>query len=751
MDSLGATIEGIPHSIVKGCTPATFNIIAAHANTTPATITISYSGSALPGTDITPVPASIILPADSTSVSFTIAGLPTPAVGTKTITLYIQSTCGISDSIKLNVLDTPTAKILTSDTTICPGNSKTILSTGTAGLIYSWAPAGSLTGATTPDPVATPAATTTYTLSATLPGSGCPPIIRDVTINVVSTAITMLTPDTTVCSGNALTLAVSGSPTLFYSWTPATGLSSSTVQDPVATPTATTTYTVTASGADNACPTQAQVTITVGSFTAAILTPDTTICKDSFQVRVTGTAGNDYLWSPATGVNTTTLMDPIVSPTVTTIYTLTATLPGSGCPPIVRTLTVNMANIAISILTPDTTICLGDTVFLRVAGSNSYLYTWMPWSSILLANVQNPTLVPIVSTVYTVVANSPGLNCPDTQHVAVTVIPPRKLMLTPDTTICYGVNLQLLVDTSVACTYLWTPATGLSNPFIADPVASVDSITSYKLIATSIAGHCTSVDSVTINLTGSGAIHFSATDSVYCIGSGITFSAVGDISRTGIIWSFGNGDSLLLHNPAYYAYPSPGTYTVSVTSIFNGCPDTLASKVIKVYPYPQIDLGPDTAICPGSNPILLADRVNIGSPEATWLWNTGQTSSFIDATQPGIYYATVSIAGCKSTDSVIVSNNCYLDIPNVFTPNGDGINDFFFPRQLLSKGLTYFNMSIYNRWGQLIFQSNSLDGRGWDGSFNGIPQPEGVFVYVIDATFIDSEKEHKQGNITLLR
>ena len=90
-------------------------------------------------------------------------------------------------------------------------------------------------------------------------------------------------------------------------------------------------------------------------------------------------------------------------------------------------------------------------------------------------------------------------------------------------------------------------------------------------------------------------------------------------------------------------------------------------------------------------------------------------------------------------------------IPNTFTPNGDGINDYFFPRQFLTKGVVSFTMNIFNRWGQQIYTTQSLDGQGWDGRFNDIPQPEGVYIYVIDGKFKDGQIEHHEGNITLIR
>ena len=911
IDSLGATVNGIPHTIVKGCSPTTVKIVASHANTIPVSLNLIFGGTAVNGVDVTTIPTSIVLPADSTSVSFNVSGIPTPPGGTSTLTIYLQSTCGIADSIKINIMDTPSASILTPDTSICIGASVLIRTSGTTGLTYGWTPTTGLSSSTVMQPTATPTSTTTYVMTATLPNSGCPAISKSVTINVVNTAITMVTHDTAVCGGGFVDIILNGSASNTYSWLPTTGLSSASIQDPVATPIITTTYTVTATGAGGICPSTAQLTITVGSVAANILTPDTTICLGAsfqiravstpgltyswsptaglsspsvlqpnaspttttsytltatgagsgcppvvkvlnvtvvntaismittdtaicngmfvnvlvngaatnnyswypatglsnpsiqdpsatpiatttytvtatgpggacpstaqwtvtvnsifaniltpdttecgatFTIRVNATPGLSFLWGPATGLNNPVLMDPIASPSVTTTYTMTATSSGSGCPPVVKTITVTIASSDISMITPDTTICLGDSVHLRVAGSNTFNYSWLPITGLGNTNINDPTATPSITTTYTVTAINPESSCPSFAHVKITVIIPRANILTPDTTICRGTSLQVLVDTTQPSTYHWSPPIGLSNPNIADPIVVLPTqLVTYTLTVTTIQNSCIANDVLHVNVSGSGTVKITNTDSSICLGTGVTFLADGDISNSGVIWNFGDGSTLQNVNPALHAFHAPGIYTVSVTALFHGCPDTVQGKTVYIFANPQLDLGPDTAICPGGDPILLHDNINIGISGAKWLWNNGETTPAISVGTSGLYFAIVTFNGCSTTDSVWVAKDCYLDIPNAFTPNGDGVNDYFFPRQYLTKGLTNFKMDIYNRWGQLIFSTETIDGRGWDGNFNSTPQSEGVYIYVMDAQFKDGQKEHHQGNITLLR
>jgi len=243
-----------------------------------------------------------------------------------------------------------------------------------------------------------------------------------------------------------------------------------------------------------------------------------------------------------------------------------------------------------------------------------------------------------------------------------------------------------------------------------------------------------------------------ATDTVICKGTYITFTGLySTLGNTGVTWYFGDGDSIKNVNPVSYAFDATGTFTITSDALYRACQNVTTSRTVTVLPQPLINLGPDTSICAGGTAITLADNINGSNPIASWVWNTGQTTPAISVTTPGMYYVTVNINNCYASDSVDVLNNCYMDIPNAFTPNNDGVNDYFYPRQFLTKGLTSFKMDIFNRWGELIFETTSINGAGWDGKFNNVDQPEGVYIYIIDGTFIDGQSEHHQGNITLLR
>ena len=324
---------------------------------------------------------------------------------------------------------------------------------------------------------------------------------------------------------------------------------------------------------------------------------------------------------------------------------------------------------------------------------------------------------------------------------------------TPDSFVCQGTPVTFTnTSTGTLLNYTWAfgdqtyaATTNATHTYFKTGTYNVFLAVSNYVPCFDTARETFTVDSIS-------AISMTATDSATCNGTAITFTGVFENSGLKeVIWGFGDGDSAINSNPATHVFASPGNYTVFVEAVYRACPDTSVSRGFQIYGQPTINIGNDTAICPGSQPIYISDAFNAKIKGTTWLWSTGETTPGKTVIEPGHYYVIVTQNGCSTTDSITVSNSCYLDIPNAFSPNNDGLNDYFFPRSLLSSGLSSFDMKIYNRWGQEIFATQKLDGRGWDGRFNDVMQPEGVYVYVIDATFIDGQKEHRQGNVTLLK
>ena len=246
--------------------------------------------------------------------------------------------------------------------------------------------------------------------------------------------------------------------------------------------------------------------------------------------------------------------------------------------------------------------------------------------------------------------------------------------------------------------------------------------------------------------------HIFLTDSALCEGQGIIFDAdFLAIGNTGYTWTFGDGTTISNQHPITHSYDSTGVFTVKFSATYRICPDTSDTRTVSIKPFPMVDLGRDTGMCLNAAPIYLVDAINANTPGASFHWNTGDTGSHIQVVAPGTYSVTVDIDGCKNTDSITISKDCYIDIPNSFTPNNDGLDDYFFPRQFLSHSVATFSMDIYDRWGELIFRTTSIDGRGWDGKFNGSTQPVGVYIYLINVSFVNGRTEKYQGNVTLLR
>ncbi|MCX6269977.1 MAG: gliding motility-associated C-terminal domain-containing protein, partial [Bacteroidetes bacterium] len=195
------------------------------------------------------------------------------------------------------------------------------------------------------------------------------------------------------------------------------------------------------------------------------------------------------------------------------------------------------------------------------------------------------------------------------------------------------------------------------------------------------------------------------------------------------------------------AFPPQHTiYTVTGISQYGCIGHTLMP--VRVYPTPVKNLRDSAYLCLGS-PFTLNAGYN---DSASYQWQDGSTDQFYHVNMPGIYWVTVRNAGCTVSDTVQVDICTSVWIPNAFTPDGNNQNDYFMA--LSGTELQQFSMYIYNRFGDLVFESHDIM-KGWDGRFKGSDCPEGVYVYVITwegQGNVVSEKEGlKRGAVMLVR
>ncbi len=222
------------------------------------------------------------------------------------------------------------------------------------------------------------------------------------------------------------------------------------------------------------------------------------------------------------------------------------------------------------------------------------------------------------------------------------------------------------------------------------------------------------------------------------------------------VWDFGDGATSSALNPIH-TYLTAGTYIIELTAIDTSCnTDVLSYDTVVVDPGPTADFSSDMIMYQIGDSTVFT---NLSDSATTYLWDYGDgtTSNVFQEyhlyINPGEYLVCLTStndAGCIDSlcKIIIVVGEHAIDIPNAFSPNGDGKNEFLFVR---GYGIETMNLKIFDRWGRLMFETNDL-AIGWDGYYKGKLQEMEVYVYYLTATFKDvAEKYEKKGNITLVR
>ncbi|HRF40699.1 MAG TPA: gliding motility-associated C-terminal domain-containing protein, partial [Saprospiraceae bacterium] len=293
-----------------------------------------------------------------------------------------------------------------------------------------------------------------------------------------------------------------------------------------------------------------------------------------------------------------------------------------------------------------------------------------------------------------------------------------------DVTICPGAHYPLRIRGGAS--YRWSPETGLSNPNIANPIASPESTTTYTV---EVLDACNRpfYDSITITVSGDSLLVNLQSDSILCEGTTQNL----DAGASGDRYSWSTGEQT-----RFLPVTQPGTYEVTVSWNNPFCISvdevTLVSK-----PQPQASLGRDTTLCEGQSIRYLASF-----PEATYLWSDGSAADTLWVRAPGVYTLAVSNDCGTAIDGVRVDyENCReVYFPNAFSPNDDGINDTFGPLHGGDVSEVHL-LRVFDRWGGLVFEwKGDSDRLAWDGRLKNKPLPQGVYVFWADLTFRDGHR-----------
>ncbi|MFK7921065.1 MAG: PKD domain-containing protein [Bacteroidia bacterium] len=643
---------------------------------------------------------------------------------------------------------------------------------------YQWSPSNGLNDANVPNPFARPDTTTIYTLQGTSV-NGCSSAVT--TLDTLSTVTVIVDDlpiadagrDTAICLLDFVQLQGSASnsgPNYTYTWTPAIAgtIDDPNIPSPTVTPGFSTTYYLVVSA--RGCDSHAD-SVTVSVDNQPTLSPgiDESVCQGD-SVRLDGNATGDpggnlytYQWSPSASLNDPTLAKPLAAPKQTTTYTLIATSENGACDSDPEQITVTVESTPVVFaLSKDTVICEGEEIQLaadhgfKTPVSNPVSYAWTPNDASILTSPFLPSVnvQPTTTTLYTVTASAPS-GCATSVDILLSVNPKIEALVSADTSrFCEGTSTQLHVSGGLGnATFQWIPATGLDDPFSTDPIASPSSTTTYQVIVSE--GVCVDSAEVSVTINPAPIADYFASQNTGCEGLEVSFM---DNSTNGINyqWDFGDGSQVNNEANPTHVFPDAGQYLVSLKVIgAGGCEAVISKTIVEV----ALSGSADFSSIPDINEIVALPNAaiqftDLSTNGVSWYWNFGDGKISTEQnpihvfTNAGEYAVSLSVTDQNGCISFIqygpyIVATPDLEIPNLLTPNDDGINDIF---RVQYTGNESFNLTVFDRWGRSFYSSDSPQD-AWEGNDpNGGKAVEGVYFYSLKL----GDKIYR-GNISLLR
>jgi gliding motility-associated-like protein len=379
-------------------------------------------------------------------------------------------------------------------------------------------------------------------------------------------------------------------------------------------------------------------------------------------------------------------------------------------------------------------------------------YAWSPNTTISDTTILQPIVCPPASQWYYLDVRH--RDCSTRDSVLINIGPEIGATATADTSvICQYGSVQLGSAGSLGTEFAWYPPTGLDDPASPNPIASPDTTTTYVLVVSE--GACFDTTSITIEVLPGPDAEYASSLPEGCAPHPVQFT---NLSTGGIfhIWDFGDGSPVSNEVHPSHIYTQAGDYTVTLTVISGGACNSIVDSIRILVQDPAIaDFISDPAfpvqLTLPSTQVNFIDR-SVGARNWYWDFGDGITSTETNPghqyTDPGEYFVTLivnSALGCVNqvTHGPFIVMVPDLFIPNVFSPNDDGINDVF---RVDYSGDQPFNVQVFDRWGVMIYESrNKVEG--WKGNnMKGDKVSEGIYYYHVkvgDRKFA--------GDVTLIR
>jgi gliding motility-associated-like protein len=439
------------------------------------------------------------------------------------------------------------------------------------------------------------------------------------------------------------------------------------------------------------------------------LMADTTICfGDSIKLKATY-SGAKYLWQDST-------TDSTYLGKKSGLYWVK--VDNKGCVKY-DSVNIKVLNLPIVNIGNDTIICgaINYQINSNYPFAKSYLWSDNSTDSVLNINKNGD---------YWLIVNDSGCVNKDTVSIVLKAFP--TINLGNDTIICQNKNLMLKANYSNA-NYLWSDGSK-------DSIFEVNKAGKYWLSIND--SSCVNADTIEVHYKNLPIVNL-GNDTTLCNNATLLLTAPSNYQS--YLWNDLSKENTILVN-------KEGKYLVIVND--SGCE---AQDQINIYYLntPNVNLGNDTTICDAFPFYLKAN-----SQKANYLWSNILTDSIIQIIQSGNYWVKVYNVCGTATDTAkieIIACNCYMYLPNAFSPNGNNLNDAFLP--ISNCEMTHYQLQIFNRWGVQLFESTNPI-ISWDGKLNGVLQTNDVYTYQVQVDLVNSNKSAAvkhvslKGNVTLL-